>query len=47
MIKSSRKTLYKHPTYMLEDMALVSLPDAVNVGLCGKACYGKSENVGN
>lgn len=28
---------------MLEDMALVSLPDAVNVGLCGKACLGNQK----
>lgn len=32
--------ILRPPTYMLENMALVSLPDTVNVGLCGKATFG-------
>jgi len=29
-----------NPSYMLENMALVSLPGTVNTGLCGKATSG-------
>lgn len=34
----------KTPPYMLENMALVSLPDTVNVGLCGKAILGEMKS---